>query len=60
MASDDQRKQATRAAEREFELLSPIHHPGIVSVLAFHEHELGPAIAFERPSITTWSTPPTS
>jgi serine/threonine protein kinase len=48
MASDEQRKQAARAAQREFELLTPISHPGIVSALAFHEHELGPAIAFER------------
>lgn len=47
-AGKDERERATRAAQREFELLGPIAHPGIVRALAFHEHELGPAIVFER------------
>lgn len=38
----------TRAAQREFELLAPIRHPGIVRALDLHEHELGPALVFER------------
>jgi serine/threonine protein kinase len=49
-AGPDERAQALRAAQREFELLSPVTHPGIVSALAFHEHELGPAIVFDRDS----------
>ena len=43
-----QRKQITRAAQREFELLAPVQHPGIVHALDLHEHELGPALVFER------------
>lgn len=48
MAGPDERAQGLRAAQREFELLSPVAHPGIVRALAFHEHELGPAIVFDR------------
>jgi serine/threonine protein kinase len=43
-----QREQITRAAQREFELLAPVHHPGIVRALDLLEHELGPALVFER------------
>lgn len=43
-----QREQITRAAQREFELLSSVQHPGIVRALDLHEHELGPALVFER------------
>jgi hypothetical protein len=48
MAGPDERAQGLRAAQREFELLSPLTHPGIVHALAFHEHELGPAIVLGR------------
>jgi serine/threonine protein kinase len=48
MAGAEQRAQASRAAKREFELLSPVEYPGIVRAIAFHQHELGPAIVFER------------
>jgi serine/threonine protein kinase len=48
VAGPAQRAQALRAAQREFELLSPLAHPGIVRAIDFHEHELGPAIVFER------------
>lgn len=48
VAGPDERAQRLRAAQREFELLSPVAHPGIVKALAFHEHELGPAIVFDR------------
>lgn len=48
MASAEQRAQASRAAQREFELLAPVEYPGIVRAIAFHELELGPAIVFER------------
>ena len=43
-----EREQITRAAQREFELLSSVQHPGIVRALDLHEHELGPALVFER------------
>jgi len=43
-----EREQVTRAAQREFELLATIQHPGIVRALDLHEHELGPALVFER------------
>ena len=43
-----QRELITRAAQREFELLAPVQHPGIVHALDLHEHELGPALVFER------------
>ena len=42
------REQVTRAAQREFELLATMHHPGIVLALDLHEHELGPALVFEH------------
>jgi serine/threonine protein kinase len=48
LATQQEREQASRAAQREFELLSPINHPGVVRVLGFHEHELGPALVFDR------------
>jgi len=43
-----QRERIKRAAQREFELLAPAQHPGIVRALDLYEHELGPAIVFER------------
>jgi len=43
-----QRELITRAAQREFELLAPVQHPGIVRALDLREHELGPALVFER------------
>lgn len=43
-----QREQIVRAAQREFELLAPVQHPGIVRALDLKEHELGPALVFER------------
>jgi serine/threonine protein kinase len=48
LAATEQRTQLGRAARREYELLHGVSHPGIVRALAFHEHELGPAIVFER------------
>lgn len=43
-----QREIVTRAAQREFELLSAVDHAGILKALDIHEHELGPAVVFER------------
>jgi serine/threonine protein kinase len=48
LAAPEERAQAIRAAQREYELLHSVSHPGIVRAQAFHEHELGPAIVFER------------
>lgn len=47
-ASAEEREQALRAAQREYELLHTISHPGIAAARSFHEHELGPAIVFDR------------
>ncbi|MGR9105356.1 MAG: BREX system serine/threonine kinase PglW [Gammaproteobacteria bacterium] len=48
-----QSSQATRterrsAAEREFQLLDGLVHPGILRVEQFTEHERGPALVFEH------------
>lgn len=43
-----QREQIIRAAQREFELLAPVQHPGILRALDLKEHDLGPALVFER------------
>jgi serine/threonine protein kinase len=48
LATDEQRAQLSRAARREYELLQAVSHPGIVRVQGFVEHELGPALVFER------------
>ena len=42
------RQVITRAAQREFELLSAVDHPGILKALDMHEHELGPAVVYQR------------
>ncbi|MDA0169809.1 BREX system serine/threonine kinase PglW [Solirubrobacter taibaiensis] len=43
-----QRQVIVRAAQREFELLSAVDHPGILKALDMHEHELGPALVYAR------------
>lgn len=48
LAGRDAREAAVRAARREFELLAPVSHPGVLRAIDFREHELGPAIVFER------------
>jgi serine/threonine protein kinase len=47
-ASRDTRKTMVRAAQREFQILEGIQHPGILHAVGFHEHELGPALVFEH------------
>lgn len=37
-----------KAAKREFELLEGLNHPGILQVLDYTEHELGPALIFRH------------
>ncbi|MEN3284736.1 MAG: hypothetical protein V7607_5876 [Solirubrobacteraceae bacterium] len=48
LATDEQREQLARAARREYELLHAVSHRGIVRAQSFVEHELGPALIFER------------
>jgi len=48
LATEEDREQLARAARREYELLSGVSHQGIVKAQAFVEHELGPALIFER------------
>jgi serine/threonine protein kinase len=42
------RETIRKAAKREFELLEALHHPGILQVLDYTEHELGPALIFRH------------
>ncbi|MDQ2945691.1 MAG: protein kinase, partial [Acidobacteriota bacterium] len=42
-------EQSTRAmAEREYQILSSLRHPGILEAQTFTDHDLGPAILFSR------------
>ena len=42
------RETIRKAAKREFELLEGLQHPGILQVLDYTEHELGPALIFRH------------
>ena len=46
-AAAEDRKMIERAAEREFQLLEMLQHPGIVRTYGYTPHELGPALIFE-------------
>ncbi len=46
--SEVSRAERRRAAEREFQLLDGVVHPGILRVEQFTEHERGPALVFEH------------
>ena len=46
-ASQAQREAAQRAARREYRLLEPLRHPGIVSPVDYTEHERGPVLFFD-------------
>ena len=46
--SNSSRDSIKRAAQREFELLETINHPGILRCEGFTEHELGPALIFRH------------
>ncbi len=46
-ASEAARVERRNAAEREFQLLDGVVHPGILRVEQFTEHERGPALVFE-------------
>lgn len=46
-ASDEEtRRRLQRAAAREFQIIQSLNHPGILPVLDYKEHELGPALLF--------------
>ena len=47
-ATAESRQTLARAAQREFQILEGIQHPGILRALAYHEHERGPALVFEH------------
>jgi serine/threonine protein kinase len=47
-ASEEDRQIIRRAAQREFQLLETLQHPGILRTHGFTEHELGPALIFEH------------
>ena len=42
------RQVLARAAQREFQMLEGIQHPGILKAVDYQEHELGPALVFEH------------
>jgi len=46
-ATSEQRQAAQRAARREFELLRPLDHPGILQPFDYTEHERGPVLIFD-------------
>ena len=46
-ASDEEtRRKLKRAAAREFQIIQTLNHPGILPVLDYKDHELGPALLF--------------
>ena len=47
-SSKEDRAKLERAAQREFQLLESLQHPGILRIYGFSEHELGPALIFEH------------
>jgi len=47
-ASQEERDQVRRAAEREYRLVEPFRHPGILRAQDFRMHEHGPALVFEH------------
>ena len=49
-ATAEQREAAHRAAVREFEMLRPLHHSGILRPHEFAEHERGPVLIFDYDS----------
>lgn len=46
--SEEEREHLRRAAEREFRLLEPLDHPGILTAESYTQHELGPALIFRH------------
>ncbi|MGP8299812.1 BREX system serine/threonine kinase PglW [Streptomyces inhibens] len=48
MASEEKRRSATRAAEREYQVLQGIAHRGIAQAVTIRQHQGGPAILFRH------------
>lgn len=48
-SSEEDRRQLKRAAVREYNIIRGLEHRGILPVLAYKEHELGPALLFRYP-----------
>lgn len=48
LASKEQRRSATRAAEREYQVLQGITHRGIAQAVTLRQHQGGPAILFRH------------
>lgn len=46
--STPSRRTIERAAQREYQILEGIRHPGILKAVSFTEHERGPALVFEH------------
>ena len=46
-SSEEDRQRLKRAAAREFQIIQSLNHPGILPVLDYKEHELGPALLFK-------------
>ena len=46
-ATPEERETINRAAQREFQLLESLEHPGVPKALSFTQHELGPALILE-------------
>ncbi|MEF8723740.1 MAG: BREX system serine/threonine kinase PglW [Candidatus Accumulibacter delftensis] len=47
-ATADARKSLVRQAQREFQILEGIDHPGIIKVKDYQDSELGPALIFDH------------
>ena len=45
-STEENRKKLQRAAAREFQIIQTLNHPGILPVLDYKQHELGPALLF--------------
>jgi serine/threonine protein kinase len=47
-ASENDRETIRRAAQREYQIIENLDHPGILKVESFTEHVLGPALIFKH------------
>jgi serine/threonine protein kinase len=47
-ASATERETIRRAAQREFQILEGLHHPGLLRALEYKDHERGAALIFEH------------
>ena len=45
-SSEDSRRKLQRAAAREFQIIQTLNHPGILPVLDYKDHEVGPTLLF--------------